>query len=306
MKHAIGIDLGGTRIKLALIDEKGTVVSRRELETGDMRTSCGEEPELCRRWIAGILAASGEMEEAAKIRADCVGLAAPGIPARDGRSIAHMPGRLNGLETLVWADALGLGIDVPVLNDAQAALFAEAWIGAAAGAANAAMLNLGTGVGGALLVGGSILRGSTGRAGHLGHMSLDVDGPPDICGTPGSLEGMVGDCSVELRSNGRYRNNLELAKARESGDPFARELWLESMKALACGIVSIVNAFDPETVVIGGGLTNCWDEIYPTLSGFLDSWEWRPDGQGVPVRRAELGPLSGAIGAARNALVLSS
>src|SRR5262249_27301054 len=102
-----------------------------------------------------------------------VGVAAPGLAARDGESIAFMPGRLRGMEGLGWQEWLGLDTPVPVFNDAQAALLGEVWLGAAKGAKNVVLLTLGTGVGGAAMVDGRVLRGHLSRAGHLGHVSLD-------------------------------------------------------------------------------------------------------------------------------------
>src|SRR5208282_3807408 len=128
-----------------------------------------------------------------------IGLAAPGLAAPDQRLIRCMPGRLPGLERLVWRKVLKAAGPVPVLNDAQAALLGEVWRGAARGARNACLLTLGTGVGGAALVDGRLLRGHIGRAGHLGHASLDPAGPPDVARTPGSLENAIGECTLKAR-----------------------------------------------------------------------------------------------------------
>src|SRR5204863_9314343 len=122
-----------------------------------------------------------------------VGVAAPGLPSRDGGSITYMPDRLPGLEGLNWQEWLGLDAPVPVFNDAQAALLGEVWIGSAKGATNVVLLTLGTGVGGAAMVDGRVLRGNLGRAGHLGHVSLNPEGALDIVNTPGSLEDSIGD-----------------------------------------------------------------------------------------------------------------
>src|SRR5207249_12254403 len=122
-----------------------------------------------------------------------IGVSAPGLAARDERSIAVMPGRLSGLEGLDWTRFLDSPKPVPVLNDAHAALMGEAWLGAARGFRNVILLTLGTGVGGAAMVDGRLLRGHLGRAGHLGHVCLDPAGPPDCAGTPGSLEVAIGN-----------------------------------------------------------------------------------------------------------------
>src|SRR5690606_11218757 len=128
--------------------------------------------------------------------ASAVGVCAPGLAPADGRCSAHLPNQLAGIEGLDWTRALRRGKPGPVLNDAQAALRGEAWIGAARQREHAVLITLGTGVGGAVLSGGRLLRGAMGRAGHLGHMSLDMDGARSIVGMPGAVEIMVGDCTV--------------------------------------------------------------------------------------------------------------
>src|SRR5207248_10157438 len=139
-----------------------------------------------------------------------VGVSAPGLAAADRRCISHMPRRLQGLEGLDWTEFLGVGRPVPVLNDAHAALLGECWIGAAQGLQNVAMLTLGTGVGGAAMVDGKLLRGHVGRAGHLGHICLNPYGTPGITGTPGSLENAIGNCTIEERTLGRFRSTHDL------------------------------------------------------------------------------------------------
>src|SRR5205823_4128014 len=174
----------------------------------------------------------------------------------DGRSIAYMPDRLPGLEDLNWQQWLELDVPVPVFNDAQAALLGEVWIGAAKGAANVVLLTLGTGVGGAAMVDGRVLRGHLGRAGHLGHVSLNPDGPPDIVNTPGSLEDAIGEHTLAARSQGRFSSTRELVAAFREGSADAAELWLHSVRALAAAIAGFINVLDPEIIVIGGGIAD--------------------------------------------------
>src|SRR5205085_12694961 len=101
---------------------------------------------------------------------------------------------------------------------------------------------------------GRILRGHLGRAGHLGHVSLNPDGEPDVTNCPGSLEEMIGNYTIGKRSGGRYRTTHEIIEAYRAGDGVAKEVWLKSIKALAAAVASIVNMVDPEVVSIGGGI----------------------------------------------------
>ena len=281
--YSIGIDLGGTRIKAAAVTTVGEVLSREGFDTRDNWAAA------VKRIIEGIETRLGAAES--------IGLAAPGLVAPDGQSIGWMRGRLHGLEGLNWTAYLGR--NVRVLNDAHAALLGESWLGAAVDCANVVMLTLGTGVGGAILCDGKLLRGHLGRAGHLGHIALDPDGAPDIVGTRGSLEDAIGEHTVWTRSDGRFASTLELVAAYKAKDPDATSFWLQSVGLLATGIASIINIVDPEVVVLGGGIANAADALFDPLRDMLGRMEWRPYGSAVRVIPAALGEFAGAIGAAR-------
>ncbi len=188
-----------------------------------------------------------------------------------------------------------------VRNDAHAALVGEMWLGAARNLRDVVMLTLGTGVGGALALDGKLVVGRMGRAGHFGHICLDADGAKDIAGTPGSLEDAIGNHTVFARSEGRFADTHALVAAFRAGDAEAGEVWLRSVRRLACGIVSLVNAFDPEAVIIGGGIAKAGEALFEPLAGFLDELEWRPGGHRVRIVPAALGEWAGAAGAAKTA-----
>ncbi len=289
VEQAIGIDIGGTRIKAVALAGDGVVLGRHESRTLD-------EPAA----LVEAARAAIERLSAAERRTVAVGLAAPGLAAADERSIAWMQGRLEAVQGLDWTEQLGR--PVRVLNDAQAATLAEAALGAAAGCDHVILLTLGTGVGGGALVDGRLLRGRLGRAGHLGHICLDPAGEPDIVGTPGSLEDRVGDHTVSQRTGGRFADTRQLVAAVEQGDPEARRYWEQTIHALACGIVSLINVLDPERVVIGGGVAQAGPTLFDPLIEAMGRLEWRPTGQAVEIVPAMLGSDAGAIGAARYAM----
>jgi glucokinase len=284
--NALGIDLGGTQIKAALVSDAGEVLRRETRPTQDAADS--------RAWAETIRALAGSLGGGLP-----VGISAPGLAAADRRSIAHMPGRLAGLERLDWTTFLARERVVPVSNDAQASLAGEAWIGAASGLRDAVLLTLGTGVGGAILCDGRVLRGHIGRAGHLGHTCLDVDGAPSIAGMPGALETRIGNYNIRERTGGRFDSTLALIAASSAGDADAARVWRESVHALACAVASFVNILDPEAVIIGGGIAQAGDALFTPLRAELDKIEWRPGGHAVKVLPAGLGDFGGAIGAAR-------
>jgi glucokinase len=287
MSYAIGVDLGGTNIKLAVVSHDGEVLEYLTCETED---NAGSWAETIKHQIAEAQNQRGEP-------ASHIGLAAPGLAARDGLSIVNMQGRLQGLEGLVWTDFLQTPRPVRVLNDAHAALLGEVWKGAAAGFSNVVLLTLGTGVGGAILADGRLLKGHIGRAGHLGHISLNPDGLPDIVGTPGSLEQMIGNCTLGDRSAGRFTSTRRLVDAHLAGDSNATDIWMRSIYQLAAGVSSIINAFDPEVFILGGGIARAGEALFTPLAGFMEQLEWRPLGHRVLILGAALTDHAGALGA---------
>ena len=291
---AFGIDLGGSSVKAVVVRDDGEVLTRQTVPFED---------DARMDWAAKISALVDELKKPDP-RA-VVGISAPGLAARDARSIAVMPGRLQGLAGLNWTEHLRSATPVPVLNDAQAALLGEVWLGAGQSFTNVIMLTLGTGVGGAAMVDGRLLQGHIGRAGHLGHISLDPDGTPDVTGTPGSLEVAIGNYTIQERSGGRFKTTHELVAAHEKGDTEATAVWLKSVQALAAAVASFINILDPETVIIGGGIARCGDALFHPLGKYLDAMEWRPAGHRARIVPAQLGEFAGAIGAARNALSVS-
>lgn len=291
--YALGLDLGGSSVKGATVSPEGSVLAQEQRAF---------DPERRMDFAEAVRNLALEMVEARGGPPATIGMSAPGLPARDGRSIAHLPNRLEGLEGLDWTAYLGLGREVPLLNDAQAALLGETWLGAASGRTNVVLLTLGTGVGGAAMVDGRLLRGHTGKAGHLGHVSLDPNGQPDICRTPGSLELAIGNATIRQRTGDRFATTHDLIRAHGAGDAFATKVWLESVRALAAAIASFTNVLDPEVVVIGGGIAAAGDALFNPLRALVADMEWQACGHAVQLVPAALGDKAGAVGAAWHGL----
>lgn len=287
--QAIGIDLGGTRIKGVLIDtQTGAVIEKRMTPTNDGETNNWKE--AVAQTVRDLKAISGQSILG-------VGMAAPGLPNVGNSAIAYMPGRLPGLEGFDWGEFLGER--VWVLNDAHAALMAEARFGAAQHIANAVMLTLGTGVGGGMLVNGQLYQGFFQMAGHLGHMTIDADSDQlDVANAPGSLEDAIGNTTVGRRSYERYKSTHELLDGYKRGEPLATLVWLTSVRRLAGALASIANSFSPERIILGGGITQADDALFGPLATFMDLFEWRPGGKKTTICKAHFGEWAGAIGAA--------
>jgi len=285
---AIGIDLGGTRIK-GLILKDGVVTDWLYFPTGE-----GNE------FISSVKEAAGQLIQKAGGGNYSVGIAAPGIASPDHSSIAYMPGRLPGLENFNWSSYLGL--KTVVLNDAVCALMAESRLGVATGLSDVVLLTLGTGVGGAIMIGGTPHLGSIQKAGHWGHTTVASEGFADVTGMPGSIEEAIGNVSIERRSHGQFNSTQALLDAAAENDPFAQWLWLNSVQKLAVHIAGISNALSPEAIVVGGGIAQAGEILFTPLNRFLQLYEWRPGGKSVPVLKAKFSDLAGAAGAAVFAL----
>lgn len=289
----VGLDVGGTMIKGLALAPEGEILSEETIPTGDDGT---------RGWLDRAKTVVRTLSSRYPGES-YVGVAAPGLASRDGSCIVSLPNRLSGLENLRWQEWLELAAPVPVFNDAQAALLAEVWSGSAKGASNVILLTLGTGVGGAAMVDGHILRGHIGRAGHLGHVSLDPEAPLDIVNTPGSLEDAIGEHNVAERSNGRFNSTRELVREFQKGSVAAAEIWLASVKALGAALAGFINVLDPEVIVIGGGIADADEALFGPLQSALDRFEWRPGGARARLVKAALGRNAGAIGAAYGAML---
>ncbi len=294
----IGIDVGGSQVKAAACDAlSGEVLARHAEPTRD-----GEEKDGLPAWAWAARRFVIESQERLGKNPAAIGVACPGLAAKDHRSIASMPGRLSGLEGFDWPSLFRRETGVTVLNDTQAALLGEVWQGAAKGLRHVILITLGTGVGGAILSDGWLLHGANHRAGHIGHISLDPFGPRDITGIPGSLEDAVGEATLAARTGGRFRTTAELLRAVTAGDADAARTWEKSVRALGCGLASLVNVLDPEAIVIGGGIAQSGPLLYEPLQKVMDEVEWRPAGGAVRLLKAEMGEWAGAVGAAWFAL----
>ncbi len=288
MQLSIGIDLGCTNIKGVLVDGDGKILAQRREETNEQDDQ---------HWKKAVVSMIKNLQSQFPDQVETIGLSAPGLANENNTCISVMPGRLPGLENFNWSDFSGEHIYV--LNDAHAALMAEASYGAAKGMKHVVLFTLGTGVGGGILINGQLYQGISQMAGHLGHATVNADSSGvDNINMPGSLEDAIGNLSITQRSMGKFKTTFELVEAYQRGESFATWLWLSSVRKLAISIASAINILSPEVVIIGGGISLAGDDLIKPLQEFLDLHEWRPGGKKTPVKLAQFSDLAGAIGAA--------
>lgn len=296
MTTIIGIDLGGTNVKGVLLNAGGNILHQMTSPTQRTFTDGGGE-----HWKETVAEMVRSLRSQSPYPVAAVGLAAPGLSDAGNTCIRIMPERLNGLENFVWSDYLGE--KVWVLNDAHAALMAEARFGAGKGVKNIVMLTWGTGVGGGVLINGELFQGNYQIAGHIGHTTIDAGCTyPGITGLPGTLEEAIGDATISRRSCGRFSSTLELVEAYRRRDPFASYIWLHGIRVLSLALCSVYNLLSPDIVILGGGVTRAGDDLYRPLQDFVNVYEWKNKTTPTPIRQAEFGDLAGAVGAAGFAL----
>lgn len=291
-RTAIGIDLGCTNIKAVLLDESGNILQQCREETHEQDD---------RHWKQAIKSTIEQLETQSRQPVDAIGLCAPGLANAANTCIEFMPGRLPGLENFNWSAFTQKNIFV--LNDAHAALTAEASFGAGKGKQHILMLTLGSGVGGGILINGQLYQGLSQMAGHFGHTTVDAGTyGRDVTNMPGSIEDAIGNITIVQRSYGRYQTTFELIEAYARGETFATWLWLDSVRKLAISIASSINLISPEAVIIGGGISQAADALMKPLEHFLELYEWRPGGKHAPLKPAQFSDMAGAIGAGAFAL----
>ena len=310
-RRVIGVDAGGTKLLGGVVDEELVVHNRVH------RTWRGAD----RQETLDIMVGAVEEVRAVAPDVESVGFGIPALvdwEAGVSTWSTHLP-----LEGVPFRDLMSerLGLPVYVDNDTNAALVAEHRRGAARGAEHAAMLTLGTGIGGALLLGGRLYRGARGFGGELGHMVVDLDGPDcqGACPGRGCLEVMasgtaIGAAAVEAaRATPESELGRRLAQGREITGALATELAydgdeqagavLESVgRRLGAGIVSVVNALNPRIVVIGGGAVAAGDLLLDPARRVVAEHALPPGREDVRIVPAEFGEESGMIGAAVLAL----
>jgi len=305
--EAVGIDIGGTRIKIGRVNERGTVLARAEL-AAPIDLPFAEALDR----IAGAAAPLLAGDEPVRVGIGCAGL----IDSR--RGVVHTSPNLP-----LWRDLeLGrlmsarLGTPVVVTNDANAFALAEARLGAGAGHRIVVALTLGTGVGGAIVTDGRLFAGTHGFAGELGHMSIERGGPRCPCGNRGCLElyvgrrGLVADYLGRCRWEpgapgydlaGGRREQVDpklIAQAAQQGDAAARETFARAGETLGGALADVANLLDPTVFVIGGGVAQAGELIFAPARRILAE---RAMARAVAVPAivpAALGVEAGFIGAA--------
>ncbi|MDT9684223.1 ROK family protein [Streptomyces sp. TRM76323] len=297
------LDIGGTKIAGALVDPEGRLVARAQ------RPTPAREP--AEALMGAVTAVLDELSaHPAWASLDRVGIACAGPVDTAAGTVS--PVNIAGwrafplVERVRTHPRMPAGIRPVLVGDAVAMTAAEHWMGAARGRDNALCMVVSTGVGGGLVLDGRLHTGPSGNAGHIGHISVDLDGDPCPCGARGCVEGLASGTAIAARAlaagwtppPGTAATAAAVADAARAGDATARAAYDRAAQALAAGIAATITLVELDVVVIGGGVAQAGDTLFAPLRRWLDAYAVLGFARGVPVVPAELALDAGLIGAA--------
>ncbi len=312
----IGIDLGGTKISTALVDSAEQIIAHDYRETH----ATEGPPVVIGRMLDGV---RGVMAQAGvrPSQVAAVGIGAPG-PLDIEAGVVVAPPNLPGWDHVPLKRLIedGLKITTFLENDANAAALGEHRFGAGRGTEHMIYVTVSTGIGGGLILDGRLYHGAGGMAGEIGHITVVPCGPLCGCGNRGCLEALASGTAIARQARERVARGMPtliadlaegnperitaklVAEAASQGDVEAQDILAEAMDYLGIGMANLVNLFNPQLIVIGGGLTNIGGALFGPVRRAIDRHAFRAQAQAVRVVRAKLGDNVGVLGAAAVAL----
>ncbi|WP_306293503.1 mannose-6-phosphate isomerase, class I [Paenibacillus sp. 32352] len=295
MNYAIGIDIGGTKTAIGLVDSTGHIESKRILSTE------GSPGTMVERIAAAIRELCGEASvEPAHLQG--IGIGAPG-PLHPTSGLIVCPPNLPDWKGFQLVGELHKYFDNPVLmeNDATAATLAEKWIGAGKDSDHFIYLTISTGIGAGIYLHGKLITGSTGNAGDAGHMVVDPAAGRCSCGQDGCWEFAASGTAIARQASsmlGRQVTAQEAFSLAEQGDDSMRQLFQTIFRQIGVGCVSLINVLDPEKIIIGGGVSKIGGLLFQEIQNYVALHALNPSGRNTPIIPAALGQDAGLIGAA--------
>lgn len=307
VERVLAADVGGTNIRVGIVDRDGRIRSRDEADT----PSNGTPDEIAD--AVSSLALHLMQEHDAENELTSFGLAIPGIIDFSSNRISNSPNlpQLNG-NAFAAIVAAKIGLNVFLENDATAAAIGEHYFGAAKNAANVICVTLGTGVGGGLIINGEAFSGADGTAGEVGHICVEPDGPPCGCGSRGCLEQFASATAIVRIANERLTSNSGSTLVRSS-ELSAKDIFNAAVAAdsvavsvfntvgyyLGIAFADLVNVLNPEIIVVTGGASDAWRMFIGPAVAEMKKRAFQQPAERVKIVRGELGGDAGILGAAK-------
>jgi glucokinase len=311
-RAVIGIDLGGTKIAAAVMTADGVIHERELIAT---EADGGRD-----HVIARLIGVTRSLQQRTSYSVEALGIGAP-APLSPSQGIVWEAPNMPDWERVPLRDLLQAdpGLPVALENDARAAALAEARVGAGRSASSMLYVSVGTGIGGALLIDGQLIRGASETAGEIGHMVMNPDGPLCGCGNYGCLEQYAAGPAIERRAAELLREGASsllsgvasdhltgeaIASAAKSGDAVGLRAFREAGDWLGAGIASVVNLFNPAMVVVGGGIAQTGELLMGSVRSSVRHHSLARPHDALTIKTAQLGTDAGILGAGMAALAL--
>jgi len=308
MDFAIGIDWGGTNVKIGLVGTDGKVYERETLKTEELI-----------EYDSFFLKVSGSIKKIISEDKNVlgVGVGAPGIIDSERGFIYDLP-NISGWKNIDFSERLQQEVNYPVFidNDVNVMALAEHIYGAGKGKDNVICITLGTGVGGGLILDGKLYRGTSGNAGEIGHYTIDEKGPLCGCGNKGCVETYVGNRRISEKAKALLKERPDsqilnlvsgdedkitpkvISQAANQGDALAKEIWNEVGDFLGIVLANAVNLLNPDLIVIGGGVAKAGKILFDSIDASIKKRALKLPYEKVKIVSAALGDEAGIIGGA--------
>jgi len=296
-KSILSIDLGGTNLKIGLLDSRYRIRDKEILSTKSQNSKEG--------LISAIIYSAGKIISRNRLKhSDIIGLGLglPG-PIDVEKGLVHFFPNIPGWKEVRLRAILEKKLRLPVVldNDANLMCLAEYRLGAAKGSVNAVCVTLGTGVGAGLIINGTLYRAKTFAAGEIGHIPINVNGPKCNCGGVACLEAYIGNRRIEELAVKIFKKRITLEETSvlaKRKDKRALQLWNQVGKNLGTALVGVVNLLNPDCIVIGGGVAKAGKVLLDRVREVVEKQAMPIQARHVKILSAKLGSDAGLIGAA--------
>ncbi|ARI76335.1 ROK family protein [Halobacillus mangrovi] len=297
MNYIVGIDIGGTKVALGIVGEDGKLYHQTKIAT-DLSISPKEMIDRMSDQINQLVKNSGVSFE----QVLGIGIGAPG-PLDSKQGVITCPPNLPNWHNVEIVRMLVEIYQIPVLleNDCNAATLAEKWIGASQNNEHFVYLTISTGIGAGIYADGRLISGKSGNAGDIGHIMMDPSYGTCTCGQDGCFEWIASGTAIARQGSeilGRSVTAEEVFTLYRNKDPRVQDCINTIFSVIGAGCTTIVNAFDPEKVVIGGGVSKVGDPLFQAVRSYVRTHALSPSGRETEIVTSGLDQHSGTIGAA--------
>ena len=310
-KYVVGVDIGGTNVKVAILDLKGRIYRKKVFSTKEF----SKKNELINELTRNIKAAIYENRLKAKDILG-IGIGVPGlIDSRQG--IIHYLVNIKGFIKVPLKQIIENKLNIPTFldNDVNVMCLGELHYGNAKGAKNVVCITLGTGVGGGIVIEGKLYRGASLSAGEVGHVTINENGPHCNCGNRGCMESYVGNVAITKDAIRRIKKNKKtliyklvggklsevtpkvISRAAGKGDRLAKHILKDTGMRIGVGLSTIINILNPEKIMIGGGVAEAGSILFDAIRKSVNSRAMKVPAKAVKIIKAKLGKDAGIIGA---------